>query len=272
MNDRLAVCSWSLQPSNPAELFEHLRSTGVSRIQLALDPISDAPEVWSEIGELCRSHDVAVVSGMFGTVGEDYTTLETIRQTGGVVPDATWEQSLARIRAAADAAQALELNLVSFHAGFLPEDENDPDYRKIAARIREIAEIFATRNIGVALETGQETAHALRGFLENLGCNNLGVNFDPANMVLYGSGDPIKALTILDPWLEQIHIKDAKATTQPGTWGEEVVVGTGDVNWQEFFTTLKTLGYSGYYCIEREAGTQRVMDIRTARQLVRLLG
>jgi hypothetical protein len=74
--------------------------------------VSEAPEVWGEIGELCRAHDVAVVYGMFGTVGEDYTTLESIRRTGGVVPDATWEQSLTRIRAAADVAQALEQVIV----------------------------------------------------------------------------------------------------------------------------------------------------------------
>jgi sugar phosphate isomerase/epimerase len=264
---RLAVCSWSLQPDSPHQLLSHLRSLELPRVQLALDPLRENPPLWGDCGERCREAGVTIVSGMFGMIGEDYTTLETIRLTGGVAPDATWEQNLGNTRAAAALAHGLGLPLVTFHAGFLPHDSGDPDYRKLKSRILQLAEIFAARGIDLALETGQETAAALRAFLEDLACPNLGVNFDPANMILYAKGDPIAAMRTLGPWIRQVHLKDAIATAVPGTWGAEVVAGTGQVPWPEFFATLDELGFAGNICIEREAGTQRAADILTAKQL-----
>jgi L-ribulose-5-phosphate 3-epimerase len=123
----------------------------------------------------------------------------------------------------------------------------------------------------LGFETGQETAETLATFLTKLNRPNVGVNFDPANMILYDKGDPIEALRVLGPWLKQCHIKDATRTIQPGAWGAEVPAGTGEVNWPAFFATLKELGYAGNLCIEREAGPQRVADIITARQMVEKL-
>jgi sugar phosphate isomerase/epimerase len=94
------------------------------------------------------------------------------------------------------------------------------------------------------------------------------VNFDPANMILYDKGNPIEALRTLGPWIRQVHIKDAARTTTPGTWGDEVVAGMGEVDWPAFFAALKEIGFAGDLCIEREAGMNRVEDIRTAREMV----
>ncbi len=271
ITDRLAVCSWSLQSSSPSELFTHLRTLGLPRIQCALDPLRESPETWGRFGELCARDGVTLVSGMFGTLGEDYSTLETIRRTGGLVPDETWEQNWTNIQACADIAQSLGLRLVSFHAGFLPHEESDPDYLKLKQRLQQVAGLFASRGIDLALETGQETAETLRDFLEKLDCPNVGVNFDPANMILYGKGEPIEAMRVLGPWIKQVHIKDANKTRQPGIWGEEVAAGTGEVDWKAFFATLDELGFTGNCCIEREAGNQRTADILTARKLVESL-
>ena len=267
IHDRLAVCSWSLQPANPAELLAQLQQVGITRVQLALDPLRELPAVWGGLGALCEQHGVTLVSGMFGALGEDYSTLETIRRTGGIVPDETWAENLDHIQTAARLADELGLPLVSFHAGFLPHEESDPDYLKLQQRLRQIAGIFAQRDIALALETGQETAASLCAFLETLACPNVGVNFDPANMILYGKGDPIEAMRVLGPWIRQVHLKDAKATLQPGTWGEEVIAGTGEVAWPAFFATLADLGFGGDICIEREAGCQRAADILSAKQL-----
>jgi sugar phosphate isomerase/epimerase len=98
------------------------------------------------------------------------------------------------------------------------------------------------------------------------------VNFDPANMILYGKGNPIAALRVLGPWIRQVHIKDARRTKVPGTWGEEVAAGTGEVDWQAFFATLRELNCKGDFVIEREAGTQRVADIQAAREMVAKVG
>jgi L-ribulose-5-phosphate 3-epimerase len=268
---RLAVCSWSLQPQSAEQLGERLETTGLRRVQLALDPLHLEPAAWRATADLFAARKIEIVSGMFGTIGEDYTTLETIKRTGGLVPDEHWDQNWRNIQAVATLAQAFQLKLVTFHAGFLPHEESDPNFLKLKDRVARVADLFATHRINLGFETGQETAETLATFLTKLNRPNVGVNFDPANMILYGKGDPIEALRVLAPWLQQCHIKDATHTTQPGTWGAEVPAGTGDVNWPAFFATLKELGYAGNLCIEREAGTQRVTDIITARQMVEKL-
>jgi L-ribulose-5-phosphate 3-epimerase len=267
LNSRLAVCSWSLQPSTPVDLIAKLAATGVRRVQLALDPLREAPSVWGDAPFRLAAQGIDVVSGMFGCVGEDYSTLESIRVTGGVAPDVTWAQNWQNIQATAELAGKLRLKLVTFHAGFLPHEASDPAFARLKDRLAQVARVFAERGIALGLETGQETAAALRAFLENLGATNLGVNFDPANMILYDKGDPIAALRTLGPWIRQVHIKDARRTKTPGTWGEEVPAGSGDVNWAEFFAALQAVGFGGYCCIEREAGHQRVADIQLAREL-----
>ena len=272
LSDRTAVCSWSLQPASPQDLIAKLQAAGVRRVQLALDPLREAPGVWGETAALFRQNGVTIVSGMFGCVGEDYTTLQTIRDTGGIAPDATWEQNWTNIRATAALARELGLKLVTFHAGFLPHDEQDPGFAKMLRRLSETADAFQTAQLALGLETGQETAPALARLLQQLKRPNVGVNFDPANMILYDKGDPIAALQTLGPWLRQVHIKDARRTRVPGTWGEEVVVGTGEVNWPAFFTTLEQLNFKGDFVIEREAGNQRVADVRTAREVIARAG
>lgn len=270
--DRLAVCSWSLQPNTPEELIDKLKQIGIPRVQLALDPIREKPQVWTNAGEQLRDAGFSIVSGMIGFVGEDYTTMETIHATGGVSPDETWDENWENVPKAADIAAGLGIKLVTFHAGFLPPDEKVPAYTKMHHRLDLIADVFGAKNIDVAFETGQETAAVLLNFLKKLGRKNVGVNFDPANMILYAKGNPIEALRDLGAWLKQVHIKDGTHTKVPGKWGEEVTTGTGEVPWREFFATLRELDFSGYCCIEREAGNSRVDDIRAAKELVSQLG
>lgn len=265
---RVAVCSWSLQPQNPRALAEKIGAAGVQRIQLALDPLRESPALWAETESILSQHQIKIVSGMFGCRGEDYSTLETIRATGGIAPDATWAQNLQDIQASAEIAASLGLGLVTFHAGFLPHEKSDPSFDKMVGRLREVADLFAAKGIAVGLETGQETAPALAAFLTELNRPNVGVNFDPANMILYGKGDPVEGLRALSPWVRQVHIKDAVRTAIPGTWGAEVPAGSGEVDWPAFATVLRKFNYTGNLVIEREAGDQRVADIVTARKLV----
>ncbi len=265
---RLAVCSWSLQPTSPLDLVTKLEATGIRRVQLALDPLRADPALWSDTPALLRTRQITVVSGMFGCVGEDYTTLESIRLTGGIAPDATWEQNLFNIRKTADIARGLGLKMVTFHAGFLPHDEADPNFSKMLDRLRKVADIFQTANLVLGMETGQETAAVLVQLMNKLSRENVGVNFDPANMILYDKGNPLEALRTLGPWICQVHIKDANRTRQPGTWGEEVPAGSGEVDWRGFFRLLEDLKFTGDFVIEREAGAQRVQDIRHAKEMI----
>jgi sugar phosphate isomerase/epimerase len=245
-----------------------LQAVGIRRVQIALDPLRVSPAVWGGLPELCAGNGITLVSGMFGTAGEDYSTLESIRRTGGVVPDATWPENWRNIQAAADIAERLGLKLVTFHAGFLPREPGDPGFQTLLQRLTLIADLFAVRGIDLGLETGQETAETLGAFLQKLGRPNVGVNFDPANMILYDKGDPIAALQALGPWLKQCHVKDAVKTRTPGVWGGEVPVGAGGVDWRAFLRTLDKLHFQGNLAIEREAGEQRAADIRAAREFL----
>jgi sugar phosphate isomerase/epimerase len=265
--ERLAVCSWSLRPKDPADLIGRLGQLGMDKVQLALGPLAGEP-AWAGAGAKLAAAGVKIVSGMFGTVGEDYTTLETIRKTGGIVPDATWDENWRNIQQYVKLAARLKLKLVSFHCGFLPEDPSDASYDKLIGRLVKIADAFARAGIGLAMETGQEDAGTLKEFLDRLAKPNVGVNFDPANMILYAKGDPVAAVKVLMPYVRQIHIKDATATKVPGQWGAEVPVGTGEVAWPAFFAALKAGGFGGYMSIEREAGEQRIADITRAKNFI----
>lgn len=270
LSSRLAVCSWSLQPETPRELAEKLATANIRRTQLALDPLKDSPEAWRDSAAILASENIAIVSGMLRCLGEDYSTLETIRITGGIAPDETWEPNLRNFRACAEHAVRLGLKLVTLHAGFIPHKtgSDSAGFEKILNRVRAVADIFAPHKIALGLETGQETAGELSEFLSALAHPSVGVNFDPANMLLYDKGDPVAAVRALAPWLMQVHIKDATRTKTPGAWGDEVPVGAGEVDWRAFFAALHDVNYTGDLAIEREAGTQRLADIITARDIV----
>jgi sugar phosphate isomerase/epimerase len=219
-----------------------------------------------------REAGIGILSGMMAMEGEDYSTLKSIRATGGVRLDETWERNLAGARENAQLAHRLGLKLVTFHAGFLPHggvsQAEDSERHTMVQRLRELAAVFATWSVKVALETGQEDARTLIGVLNDLGKPVVGVNFDPANMILYGMGDPVKSLAALAPWVRQVHVKDAKAAPTPGTWGSEVPVGAGEVDWPAFFGVLRESEVDVDLVVEREAGHSRIDDVKRARQHV----
>ncbi|MCI0352940.1 MAG: sugar phosphate isomerase/epimerase, partial [Acidobacteriales bacterium] len=148
------------------------------------------------------------------------------------------------------------------HAGFLPEP-GEPDRKPFLETLAKAADLAKAKGITIAFETGQETADLLKLTLEELNRANVKVNFDPANMILYDKGDPIRAVEILGPHIKSVHVKDANRTKTAGTWGEEVPLGQGQVNIKKFIQTLKKVGFQGALCIEREVGDQeqRVADI-----------
>ena len=268
---RLAVCSWSLRPVDPAGLARQLSDIGLRLTQLDLDPLRENPAVWGDLRAVLADAGIRAISGMFRTVGEDYTSLETIRRTGGLVPDGTWAQNWQNLQQTARNAQQLGLDIVMTHAGFLPHETSDPAFDKMLGRMRQVARLFADHGLTLCCETGQESAESLVSFLDQLAEPNVAVNFDPANMLLYNNGDPIAALRTIGHRVKSCHLKDAKVTQVPGTWGEEVPVGTGQVDWPAFFVTMADIGFGGYYCFEREAGSPRGADIAAGWKFVQHL-
>ncbi len=268
LTERLAVCSWSLQPASVDDLISGMREIGLTRVQLALEPLVSPAAGWRDAIAKLRDTGISIASGMMSCVGEDYSTIESIHRTGGVVPDVTWPDTWANFRKVAPIAATNGIRLVTLHAGFIPDDEDSFLFAKLVKRIAQISALFSEYGVRTGLETGQERATTLLRFLQNVSEFDVGVNFDPANMLLYGSGEPIEALRLLLPFVKQVHIKDAKRSPAPGVWGEEVVVGTGEVNWREFFRVLDGGKFSGYLAIEREAGNNRAGDIRTAKEFL----
>lgn len=267
----VGVCSWSLQVTSVPELKRLMAGLAVDVVQIACGDPHHAS--WDE-GEAMPKAAVAAGFRMSGTMlgfpGEDYTTPQTIQKSGGFGDPATRPERLDRFRWALDRTLGLGLSDIMLHAGFLPEP-GTPDRKPFLDTLANVSQLAAEKNITVAFETGQETADLLRLTLDELRCPNLKVNFDPANVVLYDKGDPLKAVDVLGPDIRSVHVKDAIRTTVPGSWGAEVPLGKGQVNIREFIKRLKKVGYRGPLCIEREVGNQqqRISDIAHGIRVVR---
>jgi L-ribulose-5-phosphate 3-epimerase len=259
---RVGVCSWSLRPERPDHLLDLLAPIGLTRVQLALVPCVDTP-AWRDAVGLLRARGLTIASGMLATVGEDYTTLESIARTGGVRPDATWPATRSLAAGVAALAGRESIGLVTFHAGFIPHDAG-AERSMMVTRLRDVADLFQAAGVAVAFETGQESAATLADALREIDHPAVGVNFDPANMILYGMGDPVTAVATLGPWIRQVHIKDAVPAQRSGEWGQEVQVGTGAVEWPSFIGALRDLDRPLDLVIEREAGAARAGDVRVA--------
>jgi len=249
-------------------LAESVLGSGLEAVQLALVPVVTDTAVWGSAVEVLQNAGIRVVSGMLAMAGEDYSTLESIRRSGGVRPDATWPENLRLARAVAGAAGDAGIDMVTLHAGFLDERKDDPTRLAMLDRLRTLADVFAAHDVDIALETGQESAVTLLDVLDELDRPAVGVNFDPANMILYGMGDPVEAIERLLPWVAQVHVKDAVGTVRPGTWGREVPAGHGVVDWAALFNAAVRIEPPVNFIIERESGTERRGDIAAARSLI----
>ncbi len=259
----LGVCSWSLQVGGIAELRRLLDELGVNAAQIACgDPHHASWEEGDDMPAAALASGIAFTSAMLGFPGEDYTTPETIRITGGFGDPALRDERLDRLRWGVERTVALGLSDLTLHAGFLP-DVGDASRPAMLDTLTRAAGIAADRGVTLCFETGQETADLLRATLDDLACPNLKVNFDPANMLLYDKGDPIRAIDILAPDIRTVHVKDARRPTVPGHWGEEVPLGEGEVGIARFVRALRAIGYDGALVIEREVGDQagRMRDV-----------
>lgn len=267
----IGVCSWSLQVRSIPELKSFLDQLGIDVVQIACgDPHHASWDEGDALPEVARRAGFRMVGAMLGFPGEDYTTPQTIRETGGFGPKHLRAERRQRLEWALQRTRALGLTDLMFHAGFIPEP-GDPERKDFLDTLARAADLASRYGVTIAFETGQETAQLLRLTLDELRCPNVKVNFDPANMLLYDMGDPIEAVRILGPDIRTVHAKDAFRPKQKGTWGEEVPLGHGAVNIRLWVKTLYEVGYRGPLLIEREVGSQqeRLRDIAHGIQHLR---
>ena len=256
----VGVCSWSLR-MGPLEAAGAMNKLGVEHVHLAIGPAlrDGASEYLSAVG----GAGWKITSTMIDFPQEDYSTLESIKLTGGIVPDEHWQDNRRLFLKAAEITAELSAPYISMHAGFIDLGRAE-HARKFYDRVGELADAAGDKQIMLLLETGQESARELREFLEELAHPYVGVNFDPANVILYDRGDPNEAVRVLSPWVRHVHIKDAVRTTEPGSWGTEVPWGDGQVGADKFLEVLKETGFEGALAVEREAGDDRYGDIKLA--------
>lgn len=207
-----------------------------------------------------------------GFEGESYADIPTVSRTVGLVPRETRAARTQEMKAIADFAKMLGCHCVALHLGFVPHDESDPLYAEVIAVARDICDHCRANGQALHLETGQETAEGLLKFIQDVQRDNLFINFDPANMILYGTGEPIEALRKVGRYVRSIHCKDGKWAKSPGQeWGQEVPLGDGDVNMERYLRTLEEIGYEGPLTIEREIPQEPERQKAEIGHAVRLL-
>lgn len=267
----IGVCTWSLQAPTFADALGTVRDRlGLEWAQLGLfdGTYAGRDEVFKAVGD----SGVKLTGTCLAFAGEDYGGIAKIAQTGGYKPDGFWEDRLAKTIERAEISAALGVKLVTVHVGFVPHDSRDPQHAVMVDRVKRVCDELAQRGLTLVMETGQEKAEHLLSFIQAVGRPNVAVNFDPANMILYGAGEPAEAVAMLKEHIRHVHMKDAIWSSNPGTdWGEEVVLGTGAADIPRIVSKLRSQGYAGPFVIEREAGPNRVSDILQAKQLLESL-
>ena len=248
----------------PRKTLQLVKDLGVRCGHLGLAgqvPLAGAASAWKEAITL---EDFAVTTVFASYEGESYADIPTVRRTVGFIPPSTREVREARTREVIEFASALGVNSFACHVGWIPHDRTHHAYAVALDVVRRICDYTAQYKMLFALETGQETAEALLEFLDEVGRDNLRLNFDPANLVLYGTEDPLTALGAVGSHVVSVHCKDGNwPPKEPASaLGTEMPLGEGSVNIPGFIKKLKEVGYRGPLTIEREVALDQDMDDR----------
>ena len=207
-----------------------------------------------------------------GFEGESYESIPIVVESVGLVPASTRAARLQEMKEISDFSRLLSCDVVGLHLGFIPHEAASQTYEQIVKVTQELCTHAKDNGQALHLETGQETADGLLQFLDDTGADNLFVNFDPANMILYGTGEPIEALKKLGSHVRSVHCKDANWSDEPGkTWGQEMPLGEGQVNIGEYLATLAAIGYEGPLTIEREIPQEPARQKQEIGHAARLL-
>lgn len=230
------------------------KDLGVPTIQLHAPHAQSRTEAKARefLGRL-EELSITITAVFGGFEGESYADIPTVHRTVGLVPPETRAERTREMKEIADFAKLLGVKVVALHLGFVPAERTDPMYPDVIQVTRQLCDHCRRNDQNLHLETGQETAETLVRFIEDTERDNLFVNFDPANMILYGAGEPIAALEMVGKYVKSVHCKDGKWAKHPGKeWGQEVPLGEGDVGMENYLRMLDKIGYTGPLTVERE--------------------
>ncbi len=222
-----------------------------------------------EIKGYLEKYDMTVTAFWCGWEGPQVWDFYDGPNTLGLLPVTYRADRLKNLIDGADFAKKLGVTDVISHMGFLPENPNDPEFPALAAALRYLAAHLKENEQYLLFETGQETPTAMLRMFEKIGTDNLGVNLDPANLIMYGKSNPVDALDVFGKYVRGVHAKDGRYPTNGQNLGPEVPLGQGKVNFPALIKGLHELGYDGSFTIEREiAGDQQIKDILAAKKML----
>lgn len=253
-----------------------IEAVGVPTIQLHAPHAGNRGQSTADqLSEQLERFGVRCTAVFGGFEGESYADIPTVVRTVGLMPSDTRQQRLDEMFEISDFARRIDCDVVALHIGFVPHDADDPAFGEIVEVTRTLCDHVVGNRQALHLETGQETADGLLQFIDAVDRPNLKINFDPANMILYGTGEPIEALRKVGRHVASVHCKDATWSDQPGeTWGVEVPLGEGAVGMRRYLQTLLAIGYRGPLTIEREIPEdpqRQLSEIRSAVELLETL-
>lgn len=264
------LCSTGID--DPLEALKKLQELGINNCQLPpLGPDWLTTEKAGVIRKALDDAGVVATTQFVGFPDESYASMAAVEETVGFLQEDKLPERMEMTKKAIAFAAEVGVPAVAAHIGFVPEDTSDPRYPRLIDTIREICDACADKGLKFSMETGQETAEEMREFIKTVDRPNLHVNFDPANMILYGKDKPVEAVGVLAPWIVSVHCKDGDWPTKEGQLGTEQPLGEGQVDIPAFVAKLKEIGYTGPLTIEREAGDDRIGDILRAKELLESL-
>lgn len=258
--------------SNPAAAIGKVHDLGLPTCQAFVDKIT--PGLAGALREALDHYQIEATAVVVGGPGKELWDFYQGPLTVGLVPRQTREARTAHIKEASELAKQCGISAVQTHCGFIPENPNDTAYRETVVALRDVAAYCRRNGQNFRYETGQETPITLVRTIQDVGLDNQGVNFDLANLILYGKANPVDAIEILGPYIQGIHAKDGLWPTNPRELGKEVPIGKGKVDFPRVIRRLKELDYRGAVTIEREvSGPQQMEDVRAAKvYLEKLIG
>lgn len=249
-------------------LFARVRDLGFTNCQL--DSWSEeawSPKYASAVRKAAAESGVEITTLWVGWPGPRRWNFTEGPLTLGLVPREYRAMRLDALKRGSDFAAQLGVPSITTHVGFIPEDLNDRLYRELVVALQYLAEHCKRNGQQFLFETGQETPVTLLRTIQDVGTGNLGINLDPANLILYGKANPVDAIEVFGQYVQGVHIKDGLYPTDGHLLGKETRVGEGKVDFPRLLKALANAGYKGTLTIEREiTGDQQIADVRASAE------
>jgi len=250
--------------------FKWCMDNNIGTCQLGVSPDDQTQTEADKIKALCDKYNMRITALVGICTGPGEYNFHNGPVTLGLVPPAYRAMRLQQLEGCARFAKMLGVTDICTHLGFIPENPSDTLYVEFIAAVRNLTNYFRTKGIYLNMETGQETPVTLLRVINDVGADNLGINFDPANLLMYGKANPVDALSIIGPYIRGVHGKDGEYPTDSVSLGVEKPLGEGRVNIEVFIKALHETGYKGAITIEREiSGEQQKHDVLAASNLLR---